>query len=283
VGVLSDVAVARAVEGRSDDARELLELAFRGPSLVEDWPWTMAFLTWQFGVRRALHGLERTLPSLPHDADLTSIEAQLSAVNVEAGLVRAFQGERAFGNDMFDALFDGRYAGDESPPAIDGLTGMLLWAWRGNDRVFYLETMTAGIGWARQPYYLAAPAMASSREWAEKSATMNLCIVSVMLLPRMDAYIEGANETRAHIALARAVLLARREGAEAAMAFARATPDPFRDGPLQWRIDEDGVLVLWSVGADLVDQGGRDAWNEDDEGFGWQQVPPDIVWRVMPR
>jgi hypothetical protein len=181
---------------------------------------------------------------------------------------------------MFDALFDGRYAGDESPPSIDGLTGMLLWAWRGNDRVFYLEAMTAGIGWVRQPYYTAAPAMASWRERAETSATKNLCIVSVMLVPPIDQYLEGANETRAHIALARAVLLARREGAEAAIAFASATPDPFRDAPLQSRIDEDGVLVLWSVGADFVDHGGRDAWNEYDEGFGWQQVPPDIVWRV---
>ncbi len=283
VGVLRDVAVTRAVEGRSEEAPELLELAFRAPGLVEDWPWTMAFLSWRLGLARALDGLRVALPSLPHDADLANIEAQLSAVNVEARLLRALQGERAFGNEMFAALRDGRLADTESVPSIEGPTDMLVWAWIGNDRAFYLETMTTAIDWTRRPYHAVAPEMATWVEKGESSVAARLNIVSVLLIPRLDLMIESAAETRANIALARAAIVARREGAEVAIAFASATPDPFRDGPLQSRIDEDGVLVLWSVGTDLVDHGGRDAWNEDDEGFGLHQLPADIVWRVLPR
>lgn len=284
VSVLQDVLVARASEGRDEDARELLELSFRASSLVEDWPWVLGFLGWQIGLGRALESLRIAQPSLPPEADLVGLEAQISAVDVDACLLRALQGERAFGNEMFSAIRDGRLIESESSPSVDGLSGLLIWAWIGNDRAFYLETMTTAIDWARRPYLAVAPEMDASFEQMQSSLATRMNLVSMLLLPRLDLVIESAASTRANLALARAALLARREGAEAAIAFASASPDPFRDGPLQSRIDEDGVLVLWSVGVDLVDQGGRDTWNEEGEHYeSGTYRTPDIVWRVLPR
>ena len=45
-------------------------------------------------------------------------------------------------------------------------------------------------------------------------------------------------------------------------------------------LEQDGVLVLWSVGPDLEDHGGRDKYQEDEDGFGLDVEPPDIVCRV---
>ena len=40
--------------------------------------------------------------------------------------------------------------------------------------------------------------------------------------------------------------------------------DPFGAGPLRGRLEEDGVLVLWSVGPDGEDDGGATELPHDD-------------------
>ncbi len=80
------------------------------------------------------------------------------------------------------------------------------------------------------------------------------------------------------LTLARIALVSQRDGRDAALALAKATLDPFDGKPLRWREEEDGTILFWSVGADLIDDGGAHPWSNPD-----QREPDDITWRVKPR
>ena len=83
--------------------------------------------------------------------------------------------------------------------------------------------------------------------------------------------IEQTDELDARIALARIALVAYRSGVEAACAFARGCIDPFDGLPLRCSQGSDGLLMIWSVGADGIDEFGRQ---------GSTVYPDDLVWTI---
>ena len=50
--------------------------------------------------------------------------------------------------------------------------------------------------------------------------------------------------------------------------------DPFREGKIQYRLQQDGTPLVWSVGLNRVDEGGLPQINDPNEG--------DIVWHLSP-
>jgi hypothetical protein len=285
VQVLSDVAIARALEGRMEEAQELLGLAFRGANLMRDWPWYAAFSAWQFAIWNALDGLQTSMPALPVDVDLTEVERELESLDVEGQMRRAFIGERAFGNEMYAALRDGRLAGSDGSTVmpIRGPTDIFVWSWIGHDRAFYLERMGQGIAWASRTLADVVDEMAAARTEMESSFPGRHSLLAVMLIPSMDRTIQSAAHLRARVHLARAAIQARWNGTEAGVHAVSALPDPFRAGSLQSRIEADGTLVLWSIGQDFVDNRGTDDSLEEGGVHDEQVDSADIVWRVTPR
>lgn len=283
VQISSNAAVARAVDGHAAEAIESLELAFRGAGLLRGWPSTSGFGTGHGAQWQALRGLRSVLALLPRDADLSRIEAAILAFDPRADLERALVAERAFGNEMFAALRDGRLAGSElSKKRRPDLMGLVLWSLTSHDRAFYLRTMGRGAEYARRPYSSVVDEVESWGDSLSDSLAAKSSMVSMMLVPNVPALLKSAAGVEAGIALARAAIRAHAEGVEAGRAAAASLADPFGTGPLHSRVDPDGTLILWSVGADLVDDGGEDAPSHDPVTYETAD-PSDIVWRVAPR
>lgn len=281
---VSAVAVARAIEGRSTEAIELLGLAFRGASLLREWPSTLECVAANVAWGHALRALRAALPFLPPDADLTGLQSQIATHDPMRALERAILAERAFGNELFAALRDGRLSGSEGGlRAPSGWSGVVVWSMLGHDRATYLEVMGRAAGWPRAPYLtIAADVDAFAGRFSE-SLALKSAFVTQLLVPRVDVQLRDAATTQAAIGLALAAIRARIDGMAAARSAAAATADPFRDGPLQSRVEEDGTLVLWSVGVDLADQGGIEEDELIDGRVTSATDPADLVWRVQPR
>ncbi len=88
--------------------------------------------------------------------------------------------------------------------------------------------------------------------------------------------LRDAVRADARVACARVALEALRSGAEAATALAAVTTDPFDGAPLRTRARDDGVFEVWSVGADVIDDGGHTAAQRNAEDL-------DVVFRVPLR
>ncbi len=285
VRALTETAIARAVEGRGEEACELLALAFRGANLVQGWPWGVAHLFWQLAMGNAIDGLRVALESLPPDADLSLIALELAALDVESQFRRALVGDRALGNEMFAALRDGRLAGGDGtkPIPLRGPADLLTWSWLAHDRAFYLDTMTRSIDWTRRPYIESVDEIAAFKEDMEGSLSARFALASPMLIPAIDKLLKSVATMRARIGLARIAIVARRQGTEAALRAAGDMPDPFRAGPLQARVEPDGTLVLWSIGDDRQDERGEGDSLDEDGNYDEDYEQTDIVWRVKPR
>lgn len=275
VRIVAHVAVARAVEGRTSEALELVELALRGANRLRGWPSLFGYSFANAARSEALQALRAILPSLPDDADLARIDAELAAIDPPAELERAVVCERAFGNETFTALRDGRLLGEEvSPGAPTGFFDFLLVSTLGHDRANYLERMSAAVAWARRPLAdveTEVAALERSGSLASKAS-----VLSMLLVPRFGTLLNGSSRVQASTALARAAIRARAEGAAAGIRAAAATADPFGTASLRARLDADGTLVLWSFGSNFVDDGAR----EDEPST---VDPSDLVWRVSPR
>lgn len=77
-----------------------------------------------------------------------------------------------------------------------------------------------------------------------------------------DALVTCFADLQRAEALRRCARIARiglEDGVESASSVAMSTPDPFGGAPLRSRLREDGVFEVWSVGEDLVDDGGISA------------------------
>jgi hypothetical protein len=273
------LAVAHAVEGRSPEAIAQLELAFRGANLLRDPAWTMAWSARCMAWSQAIVAFQQSLAFLPHDADLTRILDALDAGEPERGLERALLGDRAFGNETLVELQDGRLAGlgggVVSVPR--GFAGALTWAMLAHDRAFYLEFMTQAVAWSRRPWHATVDEVERAIADWQDSGSLRFAIAAPMLVPRIDGLLQSAAYQRAQMELARAAILAHTQGVDAAIAAAEHAIDPFDGHPLRWRIEPNGVLTLWSIGPDRVDDAGATYETESEGGT------TDIAWRIRPR
>lgn len=85
----------------------------------------------------------------------------------------------------------------------------------------------------------------------------------------IERQYEPTIESEAGLALARVALITYLRGTDAGVIEGESTTDPFDGTTLENRVTSDGTLMLWSVGANRIDDGGV--------------AGEDIVWTVRPK
>jgi len=222
----------------------------------------------------ATSALQALVLALPPDVDLQRIEAQFDAVSAVERFRFALEGQRAQDNALFRDIADGvdPFLVETWTERLDALTvrwasGWLQWAELEQD-----ERQLALLG---QRYARAKPLLeqldAEGDAWLLPSPARS----SAELHARFLAQLETTRVLR------QALLIAYRDGPDAARAWTRQQPDPFGTETLRERIDDDGVLTVWSVGKNGSDDGAPlPPWTIDDWGT---NMPPDHAIRFRPR
>lgn len=269
VDLLTKGALDAAIHGQYEAAVRRLELAQRAASLFEDAPYSLGFLCWAVCQTNICNACARLAPMLPREVELARLEATLAKIEPRSRLRRALLGDRACGEGVFEALRNGTH-GFEAFERQSDLPWFIERTWFEHDEADYLEEMERAIAAASQPHAVGGETVWNRRFYS---------CVSALMLPRWNEAIEIATTLEARLLTTRAACMARREGFDAARAWAQAQRDPFRDGPLETRVDGDGALSIWSVGSNGVDDGAPlPPW--DREKFGTRI--PDIVARCPP-
>jgi hypothetical protein len=267
-----------ALEDRAPDAVVRLKIAFEGPKRIASQLSLVGFIAWCESDLQALQGLAVILPRLPAGFALQELGEQVDPQRPQHDFILALEGERTLGNRVyarfhsttdgpmlyanFRSMSDGRMIWKFIP---DLLTKTILL----REHATYLDRMAEWIEDARAPY----------RESTRSDARIQGFTDLTLPYPAMAAFYspDGLRvKLEAEILLARAALVAYRDGAEAGARGAAASIDPFDGNPLHSRIDPDGTLVLWSVGKNHVEDGGVAA-------DGSENPPKDFVWRVPRR
>lgn len=259
-------AVLAATEG--DTARAIARLGelFDAADTLAELPFVLAWDARVWCLNRAASATVRVATILPDRSDLGAIDVRLAEIDPAAELRRAFAGDRALGIDVYEEL-----RGEAEVDLPLGQVGTLRRAafrlLLAHDEADYLEQMERAIEACER-----RPPPAEATAWKPRFYSC----VSAMLLIRWEERARRSATLEARLALARAVLLARRAGAHEAIEWTRAQRDPLDGKPLRARLDDAGVLWLWSVGEDGVDQGGATFDPADP------QLPWDLVARTRP-
>lgn len=245
--------------GRPERVPELLRAQRDVARLFEGAP----FLVGAFGVidadRNMLGMLELALPRLEPGTDMTWFETELTAMRPRARLAVAAAGERAFGNRAFElARSTGGSLGFSADSFVPASLRMSY------DQAYFNRAWRQRIDSLSVPAFQRAPIERPS--WIEQ----RMAPISSALWSAPDAITALADELEARLVLARTALVAFRTDAKGLLEFVQTTSDPFDGRPIRVGFNADGLVLLWSVGHDGVDDGGI-----DDE--------KDIVWRYKPK
>ncbi|MCP5021449.1 MAG: hypothetical protein GY930_06705 [bacterium] len=261
------------LEGDEKLAHQLLLAAFDNADAYAGSGSAHQIMTWNLLEYQALDMLEDALFFLPLVDHLPDLEQELEKVRPLHFGRQMFVSERAFGRRAYQ--WWGDLAGDEV--SIWSTEGLVCEAFQEWDELAYLEMTGRFIHefdrsrptWEMHAALGREGAMETPPSWSLlcKILSMN----SSMLLTQI-LYSD------CRLTLARIALVSQRNGRDAALALAKATLDPFDGKPLRWREEEDGTILFWSVGADLIDDGGAHPGPDPD-----QREPDDITWRVKPR
>ena len=263
------------MDGHVEEAVEYAQLAMRSAELLDDMP-SVACLAVSFGMKRIvlIEGILPVVHLLPAGSNLTAIEQVLDGLQPRAHQLSAFLGERAFVNRLYDLL-------RRDMNALDGLElvssfrARVVRAALDHDQADYLEEWALAVHASRRPPWDPAWRALEGDVLMEPRPHRYYNLISLMVLPPAHRSGEWTAKLEARCLLTRAAILARREGAQAAGEWIATQTDPFVGRPLRWRIDADGLMVLWSAGANRVDDGGT---------IGDSEEPPlDEVVRVRPR
>jgi hypothetical protein len=270
INVPLKTAPAFALEGNGEESMRRWMTAFRGAQRIRALPYPMGHGAWTLVTLRALSTLWTMLPSLPRSFDLKEVEQALRSIDAASQATRALVGERALGNDVFE-WWRGTLQGTPGDEHRDW-SRLITIPWVAHDHAFYLEAMTEAIRRAGLPYQ---DALAQRSDWERDVKRFpRTATISMMILPRIDDVFRERALLEARVRAALVALIARREGADAGVRAAASQLDPFDGQPLRARVGSDGLFVVWSIGANLVDDG---APAEDDTTA---SEPRDVVWRV---
>ncbi len=245
-----------------DDARVLDALRTQADvaRVVENSGLLIGAIVWTQAVQRLLDGLEIALPGLDADADLAWLETELERLRPRAVLTAALEGERTWTNRVYTLARTQGQGAVEVPDTGWIPLGFVL----AYDQSVYLAAVENEIGRLAKSAYLRPPR--EEPGWVER----RFAPLARMLRPLYAEIETGFDEVEARLALARAALIARRGGAEAALPWIGQSTDPFDGRPLRCAMGREGLVVFWSVGRDRVDQGGGDD-------------ALDLIWRLRLR
>jgi hypothetical protein len=270
---LVDSAVDLALEGEEAGSISRLLTASRCVKAIEGGPWRIEHSAWESVELKIVEGLKAILPLVRAGHDLRELESEFDPTKPRPLLIRVLQGDRAFGNSMYLMFLH-----DEGAKLTRGSWRTLLAipydVLIRRDQANFLELMAKGIDTARIPYWT----------WKERreptlsypTSDPRLLPLGMLFAPDVPRYLSTCARLEAEFSLARTALTAYREGGDAGARAASSSTDPFSGEPLRSRIDPDGMLVLWSVGENLVDDGGL-------PGDGSEDPPKDLVWRIPKR
>jgi hypothetical protein len=256
---LAAAALDSAIRGDAEAAALDLQRMVRLADLFQGSP-TLLTVDWRASLlRKALFETLTCAHLLPPGALGPLMELVLSSIRVKEEARFALEGERAWVHAQFEQARRGR----GTPP--DGFN------WPGGSILLGLFADSAEIN-ALDEFQRQLDSLESS--WPEARARLgalrldrepaNWWLTREMFEPRSDWGVVPLG-TEALCGLVRAALRARDAGAEEGRALASKTPDPFGTGPLRSRLEQDGLLVLWSVSDDGVDDGGslEDEYDQD--------------------
>lgn len=212
-----------------------------------------------FADQRLLGMLELALPRLARDTDLAWLEEELANLRPRARLAIAAAGECAFGNRAFERL---RAGADLSLPGVRSLLPQSLTL--SYDQAHHIRA------WRERIERLGEAPFRRARSAEPGWFAERLAPVSHSLSAAPGMAVASADVLEARLVLARAALVAFRSDAKELLDFVAQTTDPFDGKSIRAGFGEGGLVLLWSVGPDGVDDGGL-----DDER--------DLVWRFRPR
>jgi hypothetical protein len=273
--VLSHATLAAALAGDIDGTVEHARLAMRAASLLDDSSNVRCSGVSIAAKRMVLtEGILPALHLLPAGSDLTAIEWEVEAPAPRALLHANFLRERAVVNRLYDLLRDDANALD----AIDlasSFRARVARALLDHDQADYLEEVALALRAMERPFWDPAWRDMDYGAMDERHPHRYYNILSRMMLRPAEPYGESMAKLEVRCLLTRAVIRARRDGAQAAGDWIGTQTDPFTGGPLRWRLDADGLMVLWSAGTNRIDDGGTTGDGD------WP--PLDEVVRVRPR
>ncbi|MCE9596284.1 MAG: hypothetical protein K8S98_18995, partial [Planctomycetes bacterium] len=263
------------IRGESEAALDALREDFEIARVASGLPLIPGFDAWGFDLGIALTGLRESLQFLPPSTDLSWYEHELDGIDPRAVLVRAVRQDRLAGHNTIRA-FTGAGLPDERRDSVDTLQAWLARRFLLIDHGVYLESFRRALEHLESEHWREAP----TRPFEAKAPwpASHYQAMSRLLTPEFERHIDYAMELEAKVALARAALVNHRDGTNAARAWLAARSDPFDGAPLRSRVDPDGVLVMWSIGHDRVDDGAPRRSNRCESG-----PFVDVDWLVLAR
>ena len=255
IQLLCAQAVRSAVDGDLAAARHELMLAQRATELMSDAPSCVAYLARALGLHHWIaQGLLPLLHLSPGDTDWSDVDALLAMVDLPAEFERACVGERAIGNGIY-RVWRQTSGLDQAILPQQWISAVMTSTFIERDQAMYLELMRRTIETCFE--------RDSADPWDALEAEIDAAVqrrtsivdgvIWVMTFPRLPEAARHGLGMQTRIQLVRAAIRARREGADAAIAWLAPYRDPFDGQALRSRLDPDGVLNLWSVGEDGED------------------------------
>jgi hypothetical protein len=273
--------------GQADQAWERIQRQFKAVEALEADPllWTQLF---RFGVVsslcRTMASFSETAPAGP--AHYRQIQTLLKEADDVTPLVRAVDADRLLrGEWLFnlpqDQLYEALRVGDLSLTGESGPESLYRLVFRVvafrprfvADHARYLEFMRVGARLIEAPY--AQPESDIHRELGDVARRH---ILSCFLTPAVTRFKEMHCRTGARVHFTRAGLaLLRHKKTHGAFPETldelglEGLVDPFTQKPLYYRAEGEG-FVVYSVGEDMEDNGGRERQPRQKTGY-------DLVWR----
>ena len=181
--------------------------------------------------------------ALMPEADLSEFEGEVAALDPQGRLNRAMAEERALGLRVFEVGLQPSGADWWSSP----LTSLGLWLFESNDERVFLKTYREALDASRAPSFSGRSALLETMQGLEAES---LALRSQLMFPAVVSAFDSAAGVHATATLAAAVLLGRREGADAARAWLDDRRDPFSGEPYRTEVGATGEVRAWSVGPD---------------------------------
>jgi hypothetical protein len=301
-------------EGRTDDALQAASDMLDVSNSLRDTPSLTALLVRMHIVNLALLPVQGILyDSTPSPGACRALTEKLAEVDLRGSAVKALEGERAIQLDMLQGIREGRpgfsappvqgrahLGSGESPAGLLSACAVMSWLWptwsSTDDTLFLLRGMGLEIHEAGLPFFEKDSGLSPElrRVQAQLGSGPSLFHprpFSLIIVHIYDRIAERRAFGEANVGLARVALLlkayrgeqghypesldelARYEGKEVPL-------DPCSGQPFHYRRNGSG-FILYSVGADGVDDGGKVSVLAGQEG----PIPPlssqkgaDIMW-----